>query len=70
MAQTEQLKFLIEDCEEEIMLSEEGIKNTKRYLISDPNNEELKETLEITFDSDFINNESLVNLVLESLGGD
>ena len=31
---------------------------------------ELKETLEITFDSDFINNESLVNLVLESLGGD
>ena len=69
MAQTEQLKLLIEDCEEEIMLSEEGNEITKRYLISDPNNEELKETLEITFDSDFYN-ESLVNLVLESLGGD
>ncbi len=35
----------IEDCGEEIMLAEEGIKDTKTDLNSSPNNEQLKETL-------------------------
>ena len=39
------IKQKIEDCEEEITLAEVGIKDTKRDLISSPNDEELKETL-------------------------
>ncbi len=37
--------YQIEDCQEEITLAEIGIKETKRDLISSPNDEELKETL-------------------------
>ncbi len=39
------INFQIEDCEEEIMLAEEGMKETREMLYSFPNDSELKDNL-------------------------